>query len=87
MNVFVLVFHTKLVELTKDVAWVRDLLNNFVLFLSTGHQSSLQVLYSTCKTPASTAKKTLRNIPQVPERILDAPEILDDYCKYILYIV
>ncbi|WAR22779.1 CDC20-like protein [Mya arenaria] len=43
------------------------------------HQSSLQVLYSTCKTPASTAKKTIRNIPQVPERILDAPEILDDY--------
>ncbi|XP_052774449.1 cell division cycle protein 20 homolog [Mya arenaria] len=49
-----------------------------------GHQSSLQVLYSTCKTPASTAKKTIRNIPQVPERILDAPEILDDYYLNLL---
>ena len=28
-------------------------------------------------------KKAARNIPQVPERILDAPEILDDYCKFI----
>ncbi|XP_045160528.2 cell division cycle protein 20 homolog [Mercenaria mercenaria] len=49
-----------------------------------GHYNNLQVLYSTCKTPASTAKKTLRNIPQVPERILDAPEIIDDYYLNLL---
>lgn len=49
-----------------------------------GYHNSLQVLYSTCKTPASTAKKTMRNIPQVPERILDAPEILDDYYLNLL---
>lgn len=52
-----------------------------------GYQSSLQVLYSTCKTPASSAKKTMRNIPQVPERILDAPEILDDYCMFNFCVV
>ncbi|XP_052256231.1 cell division cycle protein 20 homolog isoform X2 [Dreissena polymorpha] len=49
-----------------------------------GHQNPLQVLYSTCKTPSSTAKKTTRNIPQVPERILDAPEIMDDYYLNLL---
>ena len=46
-----------------------------------GHQGDLRVLYSTSKIPAS-AKKTIRHIPQVPERILDAPDILDDYCEF-----
>jgi cell division cycle protein 20 (cofactor of APC complex) len=46
----------------------------------TGHQGNLRVLYSTSKT-TSTTKKTIRHIPQAPERILDAPEILDDYCE------
>ena len=50
--------------------------------LFVGYHNSLSVVYSTCKTPASTVKKTSRVIPQVPERILDAPEILDDYCEY-----
>ncbi|KAK7492880.1 hypothetical protein BaRGS_00015827 [Batillaria attramentaria] len=48
-----------------------------------GHQGNLRVLYSTTKTPAS-AKKTVRHIPQVPERILDAPDILDDYYLNLL---
>ncbi|KAK7100259.1 cell division cycle protein 20 homolog isoform X2 [Littorina saxatilis] len=48
-----------------------------------GHQGDLRVLYSTTKTPAS-AKKTIRHIPQVPERILDAPDILDDYYLNLL---
>ncbi|XP_005092134.1 cell division cycle protein 20 homolog [Aplysia californica] len=43
-----------------------------------GYQNDLRVLYTTGKM-GSTAKKTTRYIPQVPERILDAPDILDDY--------
>ncbi|XP_033637169.1 cell division cycle protein 20 homolog [Asterias rubens] len=43
-----------------------------------GFQNNLRVLYSQTKTPGST-KKSIRHIPQVPERILDAPDILDDY--------
>lgn len=57
------------------------------MFIISGHFNSLQVLYSSCKTPASTAKKIMRNIPQVPERILDAPEILDDYCKCLCMLL
>ncbi|KAK3090351.1 hypothetical protein FSP39_011110 [Pinctada imbricata] len=49
-----------------------------------GHQSNLRVLYSACKNPSSAMKKTLRVIPQVPERILDAPDILDDYYLNLL---
>lgn len=45
-----------------------------------GHQNKLTAVYGQSKTPGS-AKKASRNIPQAPERILDAPEILDDYCK------
>ncbi|PIK44016.1 putative cell division cycle protein 20-like [Apostichopus japonicus] len=43
-----------------------------------GFQNNLKVLYSQTKTPSS-AHKTTRHIPQIPERILDAPEIMDDY--------
>lgn len=49
-----------------------------------GHANALKILYSSSKNPGST-KKATRHIPQAPERILDAPEILDDYCKY--YVV
>ena len=45
-----------------------------------GYQNNLKVLYSAAKTPGS-CKKSSRHIPQAPERILDAPEILDDYCE------
>ncbi|KAL4236611.1 ubiquitin-protein transferase activating protein [Mactra antiquata] len=68
-----------------------DLMNKKIISYKTkapsapeGHLNSLQVLYSSCKTPASTAKKIMRNIPQVPERILDAPEIIDDYYLNLL---
>ncbi|XP_065221940.1 cell division cycle protein 20 homolog [Planococcus citri] len=43
-----------------------------------GYQNALKVVYSTSKTPMST-KATSRYIPHAPERILDAPDILDDY--------
>lgn len=41
-----------------------------------GHSSELKILYSSSKNPSS---KKSRHIPQNPEQILDAPEILDDY--------
>lgn len=45
-----------------------------------GYQNNLKVLYSQVPTPVS-LKKT-RYISSVPERILDAPEIRNDFCKY-----
>lgn len=61
--------------------YVEVVLNESNLYYVLGYQNNLRVLYSSCKTPASSVKKTIRHIPQVPERILDAPDILDDYCK------
>lgn len=46
-----------------------------------GYTNPLKVVYSQSKTPMST-KGASRYIPQAPDRILDAPEIVDDYCKY-----
>ncbi|GFQ97760.1 cell division cycle protein 20 homolog [Trichonephila clavata] len=43
-----------------------------------GHSNVLKILYSSTKNPGST-KKATRHIPQTSDRILDAPEILDDY--------
>lgn len=43
------------------------------------HQNPLRVVYSV-KTPMST-KSATRYIPQSPERILDAPDIINDYCN------
>jgi len=43
-----------------------------------GHANNLKVLYSSSKLPSS-CKKSSRFIPSQPERILDAPEILNDY--------
>lgn len=45
------------------------------------HQNPLRVVYS-IKTPMSTKSGT-RYIPTSPERILDAPDIINDYCKYL----
>ncbi|BES92840.1 WD domain, G-beta repeat [Nesidiocoris tenuis] len=42
-----------------------------------GFQNSLKVVYSQSKTPS--AKLNSRYIPQTPDRILDAPDIVDDY--------
>ncbi|XP_074642206.1 cell division cycle protein 20 homolog [Tubulanus polymorphus] len=50
-----------------------------------GCSNNMKVLYtSQTKTPQSTVKKSTRHIPQVPERILDAPDILDDYYLNLL---
>ncbi|XP_014206813.1 cell division cycle protein 20 homolog [Copidosoma floridanum] len=43
-----------------------------------GYLNPLRVVYSQSKTPAS-VKTSSRYIPQAPDRILDAPEIVDDY--------
>lgn len=43
-----------------------------------GYQNSLRVVYSLSKTPSG-VKPSARYIPQTPDRILDAPEIVDDY--------
>lgn len=47
------------------------------------HQNPLRVVYS-IKTPMSTKSGT-RYIPTSPERILDAPDIINDYCEYFSY--
>jgi cell division cycle protein 20 (cofactor of APC complex) len=45
-----------------------------------GYTNSLKVLYSQNKAGAAAGKaKVTRHIPSAPERILDAPELLDDY--------
>lgn len=42
-----------------------------------GHSNNLRVVYSACKTTST--KKPSRYIPNQPERILDAPDIKNDY--------
>ena len=49
-----------------------------------GHQNSLRVLYTQNRDAGMTPKKYSRHIPQAPERILDAPELLDDYYLNLL---
>jgi cell division cycle protein 20 (cofactor of APC complex) len=44
-----------------------------------GHTNSLNVLYSQNKTQAPTPVRSMRNIPNQPTKILDAPDMLDDY--------
>lgn len=48
------------------------------------HQNPLRVVYSV-KTPMSTKSGT-RFIPSSPDRILDAPDIINDYCKSVVLI-
>ncbi|XP_059566592.1 cell division cycle protein 20 homolog, partial [Myotis daubentonii] len=43
-----------------------------------GYENRLKVLYSQKATPGS-SKRTCRYIPSLPDRILDAPEIRNDY--------
>ncbi|KAG8231860.1 hypothetical protein J437_LFUL011765 [Ladona fulva] len=43
-----------------------------------GYQNSMKVIYTQSKTPGS-VKGSCRYISQAPDRILDAPEIIDDY--------
>ena len=44
---------------------------------SDGHSNGLKVLYSHSQSPI--AKTNTRHIPQAPDRILDAPDIVNDY--------
>lgn len=48
------------------------------------HTNPLKVVYS-LKTPIST-KSGSRYIPTTSERILDAPDFINDYCKYFYTI-
>ncbi|KAB0801749.1 hypothetical protein PPYR_03935 [Photinus pyralis] len=43
-----------------------------------GFQNPMRVIYTQTRTPAS-SKSNNRYIPQAPDRILDAPDIIDDY--------
>lgn len=47
-----------------------------------GYQNSLKVLYSS-QTTKKEVTKSSRHISSAPVRILDAPDMLDDYCKLI----
>lgn len=49
---------------------------------ATGHSNRMKVLYSYSKT--TVPKSAARNIPQQPDRILDAPDLLDDYYLNLL---
>jgi len=64
----------------------KNLNHLFVLFLffifCIGHQNKLRVLYCQAK-PAAPKVKSSRHIPQAEDRILDAPDLLDDYCKLL----
>ena len=44
-----------------------------------GHESSVKAVYKHCTSPKT--RRVARAIPQVPERILDAPEVVDDFCN------
>lgn len=46
------------------------------------HSNPLKVLYTAAASKAPmTAKGGIRYIPSAPDRILDAPDIINDYCK------
>jgi cell division cycle 20, cofactor of APC complex len=46
-----------------------------------GYQSSLKVLYSGAQSAKKEVVKTSRHISSAPVRVLDAPDMLDDYCE------
>jgi cell division cycle protein 20 (cofactor of APC complex) len=46
-----------------------------------GYQSTLKVLYSQQSGKRNDIVKSTRHIPSAPLKVLDAPEIVDDYCK------
>jgi cell division cycle protein 20 (cofactor of APC complex) len=47
------------------------------------HQNSLKVLYSASSSlPKKEAFKPTRHLPSAPVRVLDAPDLMDDYCKH-----
>ena len=46
-----------------------------------GYQNSMKVLYSAQSSKKSEVVKPTRHIPSAPIRVLDAPDMMDDYCK------
>jgi cell division cycle protein 20 (cofactor of APC complex) len=46
-----------------------------------GYSNSLKVLYSTQSAKRGEVVKPTRHIASAPVRVLDAPSLLDDYCK------
>lgn len=48
------------------------------------HHNHLRVLYSQADASAAAVKKPARQIPTAPERVLDAPELPDDYYLNVL---
>lgn len=54
--------------------------NKKYIYILLGHHNNLRVLYCQSKPSAPKAKST-RYIPQAEDRILDAPDLLDDYCE------
>lgn len=55
-----------------------------ICILYTGYCNNLKVLYSHAGKTTLPKGTIQRLIPQQPERILDAPELFDDYCKFII---
>jgi cell division cycle 20, cofactor of APC complex len=49
------------------------------------YQNSLKVMYSQTTGKRSEVVKSTRHISSAPVRILDAPNLLDDYCKLMLH--
>lgn len=47
-----------------------------------GYINPNKVLYSHRTGPVSPNKKLARFIPSQPDKVLDAPALLDDYCKF-----
>ena len=48
-----------------------------------GYQNTLKVLYSTQSVKKGEVVKPTRHIASAPVRVLDAPDMLDDYCKFV----
>ena len=48
-----------------------------------GHLNNMKVLYSTGKAAAPKAANT-RNIPSAPDKILDAPDMLNDFYLHLM---
>jgi cell division cycle protein 20 (cofactor of APC complex) len=49
-----------------------------------GHHNNMRVLYTQNRTSQPVHKKNFRHINKAPERILDAPDLLDDYYLNLL---
>lgn len=52
-----------------------------------GHTNSLKVLYSTQSAKRGEVVKPTRHIASAPVRVLDAPSLLDDYCKLHIHSI